>query len=374
MYNLGVAQAEVGEIDRAVIAYENTLRMRPNCAEAWNNLGVLHREKNNVERAVECYLRAIAINPNFAQALNNVGVVYTIQGLARAALEVLQRSVAATPTYAVAHNNLGVLLRDTGDIPEALEAYRACAALEPNKPQRHAKLSPRAPAHVQPGESEEGVRAHLAWGEAFPPRRSANRSPSASSTPRRTRAPARPSARVGDWWLDRLARFVHPQRVVLCVGAADATATQPRAHDHPPPRRARTRRRRFCARLSRTPAVSGRSVRTTPSDPGGDDSKAGGVDVLVELTGHTANNRLGALALRPAPVQVTWIGYPNTTGMREVDYRLTDAVADPRRRRRPTPSRSCVCPDVSCVTRLAPTRRRWRRAVPHGGLRHLRVF
>ena len=122
-YNLGVALAEIGELDRATIAYESTLRLRPHCAEAWNNLGVLHRERNNVERAVECYQRAVAINPAFAQPLNNLGVVYTMQGQARMALEALQRAVAAAPTYAVAHNNLGVLLRDTGDVPEALKAY-----------------------------------------------------------------------------------------------------------------------------------------------------------------------------------------------------------------------------------------------------------
>lgn len=53
------------------------------------------------------------------------------------------------------------------------------------------------------------------------------------------------------------------------------------------------------------------------------------VDILVELTGHTANNRLGVLALQPAPVQATWIGYPNTTGLSACHFRLTDAVCDP---------------------------------------------
>ena len=53
------------------------------------------------------------------------------------------------------------------------------------------------------------------------------------------------------------------------------------------------------------------------------------VDILVDLNGHTADHRMSVMALRPAPVQVTYLGYPNTTGLTEVDYRLTDAVADP---------------------------------------------
>ena len=257
-------QAEIGEIDRAIISYETTLKLRPQCAEAWNNLGVLHREKNNVERAVECYVRAVSINPNFAQPLNNIGILYTMQGQARAALEALQRAVAADPTYAVAQNNLGVLLRDTGDIPEALEAYRACAALEPNN--RNATQNYLLGLnYVQPGESEEVCAAHLAWGERF-------RETVGKPLPEREFDPETdPGAGAAVGSRRRLVvGYVSPDlythSVSYFASAPRAPRPEPRAHDRLLRHAARTRRRRFCARLSRTPAVVG-SVRTTPSDP-----------------------------------------------------------------------------------------------------------
>jgi len=53
------------------------------------------------------------------------------------------------------------------------------------------------------------------------------------------------------------------------------------------------------------------------------------IDILVDLAGHSANSRISAMAYKPAPIQVTWLGYPNSTGMSQIDYRLTDSIADP---------------------------------------------
>ena len=365
MYSLGVALAEAGEIHRAMIAYESALRLRPYCAEAWNNLGVLHREQNNVERAVECYQRAVAINPHFAQALNNIGVVYTVQGLAQAALDALQRATISAPTYGIAHNNLGVLLRDTGDIPEALDAYQECARHLPDH--RNAEQNYLLGLnYIHPGECQMVCKAHATWGvrfqqlqgETLEPRRymptdlSAGEAygkgdgneeveedgedegdeetvageVTASKTGSQTQLSHGPRRLVvgyisPDLYTHSVSYFAaaplslhDPARVKLIVYSAT-----PREDEQTKLLREAVDRIdgtwRDCA------ALSERQLAETV--------RADGVDVLVELTGHTANNRLGTMALRPAPVQVTWIGYPNSTGLTTVDYRITDAIADP---------------------------------------------
>ena len=366
LYNLGVANAESGELDRAVVTYETCLKLRPGCAEAWNNLGVLLRERGNTTRAVECYRTACALKPKFAQAFNNLGVLSTVQGHAQEALVALQSAIASDPSYAVAHNNLGVLLRDTGDVYEALHHYKECARLCPDD-RNSGQNYLLALNYVYDGRNGAVSDAHLNWGarmaeiagtplprRAFNPLRdvgageklgglielSRSRSEQTLSTPTLTTpgnshdnlaalaggvpSVSRPLV-VGyvspDMYTHSVSYFAlaplshHDRHRVKCV-----------VYSATPVEDARTKllRQRVAAGGGEWRDVAGLSERAL-----GELIQLDGVDILVDLTGHTANNRLATLALRPAPVQVTWMGYPNTTGLGAVDYRITDALCDP---------------------------------------------
>ncbi|KAG2430578.1 hypothetical protein HXX76_010096 [Chlamydomonas incerta] len=359
LYNLGVAYGEKGDLQRAAFMYEMALAFNPACAEAHNNLGVIAKERDNVERAVECYSAALAIRPHFPQSLNNLGVVLTAQGRAAEALALLSAAVAASPTYTEAHNNLGVLQRDVGCIPEALASYTRCLELDPacrNAGQNRLL----ALNYIYPGgrgggggaglgggrgggsggagarrggagrggagnlESEEDLvcSAHREWGERF----QAAIPPLPPPAPReRGWDPERP-LRIG---------YISPD---LFTHSVSYFSEAPLSHHSPargfthivyscvPKPDSKTARLRAA-----TEAAGGvwRDAAALTEAELAEAVRADGVDLLLELTGHTANNRLGVMARRPAPVQATWIGYPNSTGLAAVDYRITDAICDP---------------------------------------------
>ncbi|PSC74350.1 putative UDP-N-acetylglucosamine-peptide N-acetylglucosaminyltransferase SPINDLY [Micractinium conductrix] len=321
LYNLGVAYTEQGHVDRALFVYQTALAVEPKCAEAHNNLGVLYRELGNMERAVQCYQAALHTRPNFPQGLNNLAVVYTQQGRAQEALQLLQAAIMAAPTYAEAHNNLGVLQRDVGAVHDAIASYQRCLDLDPTN--RHAGQNLLlALNYAHHGDSRLVCEAHEEWGRRFqelhpqlPPLTAAD----VDTTEGRTLVVGYISP---DLFTHSVSYFAeaplahHSSRsvrtiVYSCVPKPDAKT----------------------ARLQAEVAAAGGTWRDVArlSEPElADLIRSDKVDILVELTGHTASNRLGAMARRPAPVQVSWIGYPNSTGLRSVDYRLTDSTCDPQ--------------------------------------------
>ncbi|GAB4815161.1 hypothetical protein N2152v2_002207 [Parachlorella kessleri] len=320
LYNLGVAFTEQGEYDKAIFMYETALHVAPTCAEAHNNLGVLHRELGNLERAMLCYQAALDARPNFPQALNNLAVLYTQQGRAQEALNLLQAAVMAAPTYAEAYNNLGVLQRDVGVVPDAIASYEKCLELDPTN--RNAGQNRLLGLnYVHHGETELVCAAHADWGREF----------EARHKPLPPLSPADVDTTEGR---PLVVGYISPD---LFTHSVSYFAEAPLAHHDP----ARVRHIVYCCvpkadhkteKLRREVTAAGgtwRDVTRLTEAELGQLVREDKVDILVELTGHTAHNRLGTMARRPAPIQVTWIGYPNSTGLSRVDYRLTDAICDP---------------------------------------------
>ncbi|XP_022767024.1 probable UDP-N-acetylglucosamine--peptide N-acetylglucosaminyltransferase SPINDLY isoform X3 [Durio zibethinus] len=317
MYNLGVAYGEMLKFDMAIVFYELAFYFNPHCAEACNNLGVIYKDRDNLDKAVECYQLALSIKPNFSQSLNNLGVVYTVQGKMDAAASMIEKAIIANPTYAEAYNNLGVLYRDAGNISMAITAYEQCLKIDPDS--RNAGQNRLlAMNYINEGDDDKLFEAHRDWGRRF-----LRLYPLYNSWDN-PKDPERPLV-IGyispDYFTHSVSYFIEAPLIYHDYGNYQVVVYSAVV-------KADAKTNRFREKVMKKGGVW-RDIYGIDEKKVASMVRDDKIDILVELTGHTANNKLGTMACRPAPVQVTWIGYPNTTGLPTIDYRITDSLADP---------------------------------------------
>jgi len=311
-YNLGVAYGEMGEIDKAIVCYELGIHFNPMCCEAYNNLGVIFKDRDNLERATECYMSALRINPKFSQTLNNLGVVYTVQGKLEEAYKYVKLALDANPVYAEAFNNLGVLCRDEGRMKEAITCYERCLLLSPSS--RNAGQNRLLALNYVNENNALTFQSHKDWGEQFLSQYKRFTQWLVDLDPDRC-------IRVGyispDYFTHSVSYFIEP-----LLKYHDQSKFQIVCYSNVLKEDAKTQTLRSYPNVWRT--IFGKGTDEVALQIYNDK-----IDILIELTGHTAGNRLDVIAMKPSPIQITYIGYPNTTGLSTVDYRFTDEFADP---------------------------------------------
>ncbi|HMD53783.1 MAG TPA: tetratricopeptide repeat protein, partial [Phycisphaerae bacterium] len=314
--NLGIALKERGRLNEAVAAYQAALRHKPDFAEAHNSLGMLLQSQAVIEQAIAEFEAAIKIKPNFIDAYNNLGNAHKSIGRLDTANEVYRKLLKISPEFAVGHNNLGTALLIQGRIDECVAAYRESIKYQPSLAPAHSNLV-YAMHFLTDCSPKELYEEHLRWGQMHgEPRKKLiqchknNRDPD-----RRLKigyvSPDLRGHSVAFFMENLLAQHDAQQFEIFCyadlANPDDVTARLRKLSHH----------WRDTTRFS-----DERFAETVRKD---------GIDILVDLAGHTAGNRLTLFACKPAPIQVTWLGYPDTTGMTAVDYRFTDAYADPPR-------------------------------------------
>ena len=260
------------------------------------------------------YRKALELKPDNVKALNNLGLALAGQGKLDEAVDGYRRAVELKPDHANAHNNLGLALMNQGKLDEAVTAYRKALELEPDHANAHNNLLLCMNYDAQTSQHEILAESRR-WDDVHAvPRAADERSHPADRNAERR-------LRVGyvspDFRRHSVSHFLDPVIAghdrrsfeVFCyaevVKPDDETA------------RFRSLSDGWCSTVGMTDSLVAARIRED------------GIDILVDLAGHTGKNRLLVFAERPAPVQVTWLGYPNTTGLSAMDYRLTDAIADP---------------------------------------------
>jgi protein O-GlcNAc transferase len=343
--NLGILQLDMRRYEDARVSLQRAVDLDPLSAEAHNNLGNALRELGRHEEAFTCFERSLAIRPHYPQALNNAGVTLSERARFPDAKTFFKRAVDCDPEFVDALLNLGACLRHCDELTEAIACFERALALEPGNKKGH---NYRGLTLLEVGRVEEGLaalrraleidanyaraRSNYLFGLNYDPRMTGPQllaehlvfdAPLRAAAPRafpNTKEPQR-RLRVGyispDFKRHSCAFFIEPllaahdQQAVEVFCYSDVhlpDAVTERIRQHVPQWRDTSKFRDM------------EFVKTFLDDR---------IDIAVDLTGHTGNNRLTALAARLAPIQISWLGYPGTTGMSAISHRITDAIADP---------------------------------------------
>jgi predicted O-linked N-acetylglucosamine transferase (SPINDLY family) len=311
--NLGLAQRECGRTGDAIAAFRRAVNIAPKLAQAWNALGGTLAKEDEHQTACEAFERAAVLEPGNAEILSNYGLSLSKVGRDAEALAVLERALAVDPHNSQALFNRGVVCQQLGDFAGALAGWRAALAEDPGN--REARSNLIFSMQYEDGVSgdqlfEAGREYDRVHGD---PERRFKNWPNVREPERRLR--------IGyvspDFREHSVAHYVEP-----LFAAHDPSAVALFAYAEVARPDAVTRRlQSLVSNWRSTAGMDASSVaRQIRSD---------GIDILVDLAGHSANNRLDVFALKPAPMQATWLGFPGTTGLSAIDYRLTDEVADP---------------------------------------------
>ncbi|MGA2441512.1 MAG: tetratricopeptide repeat protein, partial [Tepidisphaeraceae bacterium] len=312
--NLGNVLKDKGELDDAIAAYRQAIRIKPDYAEAHTNLGNALKDKGQVDEAVAAYRQAVRLKPDLAEAHNNLGFALESTWQIDEAIACQQRAIQLKPDFAEAYSNLGKALTAKGQIDEAIAFYRQAIRLKPGLVGVHSNLV--LTLHYHPGYDGKMIQEELGrWNRqhAEPLKKFIRPHANSRDPDRRLRigyvSPDFRECVIGPSLLPLFGQHDHGQMEVFCyanVVRPDTRTDELRRH---------TDVWRSIVGLSDSQAV--------------DLIRQDGIDILVDLALHTGNNRLVIFAYKPAPVQVTYLGYCGSTGIDTMDYRLSDPYLDP---------------------------------------------
>ena len=309
-YNAGLVLSRMRRYAEAIEYFESAVRLQPAYAEAWGNLGAAKRSLGDNQGAIAACQKALDLNPNQAEVHATLGNAIKELGDYAGGIAHYRKALELNPNLVTAHFNLGNTLVEMGQIEDGREALEKAAAIDPADfyTQNNLLMS----RLYDPRETEASLfNAHTAATANLPMERALS-----TLTP-----PSYQRLKIGfvsaDFKRHSCAYFLEP-----LLRALDRSAVEVHAYS-------------MVGRPDdTTERLRGLMDGWTDCIPLGDDEltekiRADGINILIDLSGHTSGNRLPVFAKRAAPVQVSWLGYPATTGLKAMDARLTDAIADP---------------------------------------------
>jgi protein O-GlcNAc transferase len=308
-YNLGNALKALDQFELAASSYRRALDFRPEYAEAHNNLGFVQQECEQFDDALASYRQALRIKPDYVEAHYNLGT--TLQNLKdqESAAASYRRAIEIKPDFVEAYANLGLVLKDLGQLDNAFVHYLRAVEIKPDFVLARNNFLYTL-QFVPTIAKQELFDAHKRFGEQFETPLKANWLAHTNSRD--------PDKRLkigyvsGDFRQHAVAFFIEPVLVHHDKSQVEVFCySNNRVHD--------VVTDRLCSAVDHwVPCFN------LTDDELAQRIRADGIDILIDLSGHTAHNRLLTFARKPAPIQMTYLGYPGSSGLSAMDYRLTD--------------------------------------------------
>lgn len=314
-FMLGMVLQAQALYEQSIDSFTEAMRLRPSYTDACAQRGVSYYGLKQLFESEQDFKEVIRQSPGHAVAYRYLPTLYKYQGRLDEAEDFYRTRIEQNASDLASHTNLALMLTGQCRIDEAIESCHRALAVDPEYTAAHSNLcfAMNYLLHSNPADIR---RVHERAGRAYAQR-------ATQVLQRLGAAGDKKNARLKigyvspDFRLHAVAFFIEPllthhdpsQFEIICYSTT-------------------TRRDNVTEKLKQSgvnwvdaaPMTEAALTTRIRSDE---------VDILVDLSGHTGDTRLGVFATRAAPIQVTYLGYPNTTGLPSMDYRLTDAIADP---------------------------------------------
>ena len=343
-YNLGNVLIELGEIQKAINCFEKVIQINPDNADAHNNLGNLLKELGKIHDAESCYKKAIQINPNYTNAYNNLGSIFQKYKDFQEAIRLYEKTIQLNPNFASPHNNLGLIFHELEEYQKAINSYEKAMQIDPKYVEAYYNLGRlfeklkefekairyyQKAIEIQPNHSyaNSNLLFHICWSnnnkeyliiakkyyEAIQKYDEKGLTNIKTSNEKILKV-GFVSADFRDhsvvFFLLDTFKYLRKKKIKLFAYSNNS-------HEDDFTKLIKQNVDNWVSIVNKTDKDLINLIRKD------------NLDILFDLSGHTANNRLTVFKNRCAPVQATWCGWLASTGVKEIDYIIGDKYATP---------------------------------------------
>ena len=312
--NYGITLKGLGKLDEAKASYQKAIDLKENFADAYNNLAITHHETEEFINAEAIYLKALQLIPNDPEYNYNLGI--TLRSLSKysSAEASIRNAIAIRPSFAEAHNNLGVILQELGRSEDALASYRKATALKPYYFEAYSNLLFTI-NYIQSRSIDEALQEAKQFGlivsnRSIPKFTAWNFNSKASKIRVGFISGDLKNHPVGYFTEGLIKNFNKDLFEIISfptiIKSDDLTI------------RIKPYFKEWIPIYGKTDLEAATIIYSQ------------NIQILIDLSGHSAKNRLPVFSYKPAPVQITWLGYFATTGLPEMDYILGDPYVTPQ--------------------------------------------